>query len=82
MFLCCQFEQTIEQPLDWTVIRDAMTVIWRRRNGDRICFFVRMYQTCCNWTEKDTLYLDIFIMESEKGTCYPDTLERNPIVVG
>ena len=29
---CCQSEQTVEQTLDWPVFRDAMTVIWRRRN--------------------------------------------------
>ena len=28
----CQVEQTVEQTLDWPAIRDAMTVIWRRRN--------------------------------------------------
>ena len=31
-FFCCQSEQTVEQTLDWQVIRDTMTVIWRRRN--------------------------------------------------
>ena len=33
--LCCfcfQSEQTVEQTLDWSVFRDAMAVIWRRRN--------------------------------------------------
>ena len=29
---CCQSEQTVEQTLDWPVFRDAMAVIWRRRN--------------------------------------------------
>ena len=31
MFLSCQPEQTVEQKLDWPVIRGAMTVILRRR---------------------------------------------------
>ena len=31
--VCCQSEKkTVEQTLDWPVFRDAMTVIWRRRN--------------------------------------------------
>ena len=29
---CCQSKKTVEQTLDWPVFRDAMTVIWRRRN--------------------------------------------------
>ena len=29
---CCQSEQTVEQTLVWPVFRDAMAVIWRRRN--------------------------------------------------
>ena len=37
-FLCCQFEQTIEQTLDWTVIPDFMTIIWRRRNATIVPF--------------------------------------------
>ena len=32
MFLCCQSKQNVEQTLDLPVIRNAMTVIWRRRN--------------------------------------------------
>ena len=32
---CCQSKQTAEQTLDWPVIRDVMTVIWRRRNVQR-----------------------------------------------
>ena len=31
MFLCCQLKQTVQQTLDWPVVRDAMTVIWRHR---------------------------------------------------
>ena len=34
MFLCCQSEPNVEQTADWPVIRDAMTVIWRHRNGN------------------------------------------------
>ena len=36
MSLCCQSEQTVAQTLDWPVIRDAMTVIWRRRYDECI----------------------------------------------
>ena len=32
MFLCCYSEQTMEQTFDWQGIRDAMMVIWHRRN--------------------------------------------------
>ena len=32
LFLCCPSEETVEQTLDWPVIRDTMTVNWRRRN--------------------------------------------------
>ena len=32
MLLCYKSEQTVEQTLNWPVIRDAMTVIWRRPN--------------------------------------------------
>ena len=32
MFLCCQSEQTIEQTLDWLVIRDVMMLLWCRCN--------------------------------------------------
>ena len=32
MFFCCYSEQTVEQTLDWPVIRDAMTVMWHRSN--------------------------------------------------
>ena len=32
MFLCCQSEQTVKQTLDWPVIWDEMTVIWRHRH--------------------------------------------------
>ena len=37
MFLCCLSELTVEQTLDWPVIRDGMTVIWHRLN---VCEFV------------------------------------------
>ena len=33
MFRCCQSEQTVEQTLNWPVIRYAITVIRRRRNA-------------------------------------------------
>ena len=33
----CQFEQTVGQTLDWRVIRDVITVIWRHRNDILIC---------------------------------------------
>ena len=33
MFLCCQWQQADEQTFDWSVNRDAMTVIDHRRNA-------------------------------------------------
>ena len=30
---CRQSEQIVEQTIDWPVIRDAMLIIWRRRNA-------------------------------------------------
>ena len=35
MFFWCQFKQIVEQKLNWPVIRDAMTVIWRSPNVHR-----------------------------------------------
>ena len=32
MFPCCQSKQSVERSLDWPLILDAMTAIWRRRN--------------------------------------------------
>ena len=32
MFLFCLSKQSVGQTLDWPVIRDAMAIIWRRRN--------------------------------------------------
>ena len=32
MFLCCQSKQTVEQALDWPVVRYAIAAIWRRHN--------------------------------------------------
>ena len=32
MLLCSQSKQIVKQTLDWPVICDAKTVIWRRRN--------------------------------------------------
>ena len=39
MFLQYHSEQTVEQTLDWPVIGDAMTVIWRRRD-ERDCGYM------------------------------------------
>ena len=35
MLLYCPSEQIVQQTLDWPLIRDVMTVIWRCRNGPR-----------------------------------------------
>ena len=59
MFLCCRSKQSVEQTLDWPVIQDAKTIIWRRHNERQHYIISARYVTnsryLCEWYRKHLL---------------------------
>ena len=79
---CCQSEKkTVEQTLDWPVFRDAMTVIWRRRNvlNSRYggCWWPNAYlvprHLKPSWRNRTVAYLSsciFFLLKLSRGISY------------